>query len=149
MAEQVSAATDDKGKIRVLVYGTLKQGHSNHALLERANAEFLGYDSVTGHYSLYDLGAIPAVMDNTVEQPRTIRGELYAIEPEGLAALDLLEGHPNFYQRRKLWTNIHKKRAWMYFLTAPDFIGPDTEAKPLGLWHGSPEENKFWLKQGV
>lgn len=142
---------DDKGMIRVLVYGTLKEGHSNHSLLEEADAKFIGYDSVTGPFNMFDLGGLPAVMDAEPNKEVPIkenrmRGELWAVHPEGLAALDLLEGHPNFYQRRKLWTDIHKRRAWMYFLVAPGFVG-DVEPKALGLWHGSSAENKFWLKE--
>ena len=139
----------DKGMIRVLVYGTLKQGHSNHVLLEEANAKFIGYDSVTGPFTLFDLGAIPAVIDGEQGVNNKIRGELWAVQPEGLAALDLLEGHPHFYQRRKLWTDIHKRRAWMYMLMAPDFMPQNATQKGLGLWHGSNEENKFWLKQAA
>ena len=137
----------DKGMIRVLVYGTLKTGHSNHSLLEEADAKFIGYDSITGPYELFDLGAIPAVMDCNPDLNNKIRGELWAIHPEGLAALDLLEGHPHLYQRRKLWTDIHKRRAWMYFLMAPDFKPQYAETKALGLWHASPDENKFWLHE--
>lgn len=144
MADKVKDPAD-KGMIRVLVYGTLKVGHSNHILLEKAEAQFIGYDSVTGPYQLYDLGAIPAVMDAPSQGNRKIRGELYAIQPEGLAALDLLEGHPHLYQRRKIWTDVHKRRAWVYMLVAPNFLHDGAEAKSAGLWHGSPEENKFWL----
>jgi gamma-glutamylaminecyclotransferase len=139
------ATTDDKGMIRVLVYGTLKKGHSNHILLEEAGAQFIGYDSVTGDFTMYDMGAIPAVVDSEAGQPNKIRGELWAIDPEGLASLDLLEGHPNFYQRRKLWTDVHGRRAWMYFMMIPDYLPKDPETKGLGLWHASHEENKFWL----
>ena len=143
MSDKVKDA-DDKGMIRVLVYGTLKKGHSNHGLLEEANAKFIGYDSVTGPYRMFDLGAIPAVVDTDPGSNNKIRGELWAIHPEGLAALDLLEGHPNFYQRRKLWTDQNKRRAWMYFLMAQNYT-ENAEPKALGIWHGSTEEHKFWL----
>ncbi|GAG35317.1 unnamed protein product, partial [marine sediment metagenome] len=139
MAEKTKAPFD-KGMIRVLVYGTLKKGHSNHILLEQADAKFIGYDSVTGPYQLYDLGNIPAVRDAINQGHRKIRGELWALSPEGLAALDLLEGHPNLYQRRKLRTDIHDRNAWMYFLVATNFIHKGAEKKPAGLWHGSTEE---------
>ncbi len=139
----------DRGMVRVLVYGTLKNGHSNHPLMTEAGAIFIGYDSVTGPYQLYDLGAIPATIDeqSTTGQERRIRGELYAINTEGLAALDLMEGHPHLYQRRKLVTDIHERRAWVYILVAMNFLHDGAEPAVAGLWHGSAEESKFWLAQ--
>ena len=136
----------DKGMVRVLVYGTLKNGHSNHTLIEEAGGIFLGYESVTGPYQMWDLGAIPAVTHSETGE-RTIRGELWAMDPEGLATLDMLEGHPNFYQRNKVWTDRLKKRAWMYTLVATNYLSEHTTPTKAGLWHGSSDENKFWLKQ--
>lgn len=146
MADKTNDAID-KGMIRVLVYGTLKKGHSNHVLLEEAKAVFLGFESVTGGYQMWDLGAIPAVVPSETGE-RKIRGELWAMNPEGLAALDLLEGHPHLYKRSKVWTDIHQKRAWMYMLNATNYLGEHCTPTKAQLWHGSPEENKFWLKQG-
>lgn len=137
----------DKGMIRVLVYGTLKAGHSNYGLMKAADAQFIGYDSISGPYQMFDLGAIPAVMDAENQGNRIIRGELYAIKAEGLAALDLMEGHPNLYQRRKLWTDVHKRRAWIYMLVAPHFKPEGAEPKNGGLWHPSTPESKFWLHE--
>ena len=144
MADKVKDPID-KGMIRVLVYGTLKKGHSNHGLMEKADAIFLGYDSITGPYQLYDLGAIPAVIDAPAHGNRKVRGELYAITTEGLAALDLMEGHPNLYKRRKLVTDLNERRAWVYLLHATNFMHDGAEPKLAGMWHGSQEENKFWL----
>lgn len=137
----------DKGMIRVLVYGTLKAGHANHTLLEQADAVFIGYDSITGPYQLFDLGAIPGVRDTDDGDEHTIRGELWAINPEGLASLDLLEGHPHLYQRRKLVSDVNDRRCWMYFLMADNFMHENAEPARYGLWHPSADENKFWLKQ--
>jgi gamma-glutamylaminecyclotransferase len=136
----------DKGKIRVLVYGTLKKGHSNHILLEEADAEFIGYDSVTGHFGLCDMGAIPAVVDST--DISTVKGELWAIGPEGLASLDLLEGHPNLYARRKLVTDIHERRAWIYMLQATNWLPASPAYAKGGLWKSSDEEIDFWFQRG-
>lgn len=143
MADKVKDPAD-KGMIRVLVYGTLKKGHSNHVLLEQSDAQFIGYDSVTGPYQLWDLGAIPAVMDEPNNDAH-IRGELWALGPEGLASLDMLEGHPDFYQRRKLVTDVHERRAWMYFLNSDGWLGARAEKRGGGMWHASKDEVKFWM----
>lgn len=136
----------DKGMIRVFVYGTLKRGHANHPLLDTADAIFIGFDSITGPYQMYDLGGFPAVIDSANTGNRVIRGELWAITPDALAGVDLMEGHPTFYRRRKLVTNIHERRAWMYFLTQPDIISNTLEESKGGVWHAGSDECKFWLK---
>lgn len=140
---------DDKGMVRVLVYGTLKQGHCNHTLIEEAGGKFIGYDSVTGPYTMFSLGNIPAVVDSKADKPaRRIRGQLFAIDSEGLASLDMLEGHPNLYKRRKLWTDIHARRAWVYFLNATNWLGESAEEVKANLWQSDAAEAKFWVKQG-
>lgn len=144
MAVKALADPTDKGMIRVLVYGTLKKGHSNHILLEQAKADFLGYDSITGKYNMFDMGSIPATMES--ESKNRIRGELYAISPDGLAALDMLEGHPNFYARRKLWTDLNARRAWVYMLKAKNYLHEGIVEVQAQLWRPSAEERAFWLK---
>jgi gamma-glutamylaminecyclotransferase len=136
----------DKGMIRVFVYGTLKKGHCNHVLLREANAHFIGYDSITGPYNMYDIGAIPAVVDSK-SGTRKIRGQLYAMQPEGLASLDMLEGHPNLYKRRKLWTDVHDRRAWVYFLNATNWLHEDAKEVVAQLWQADSEESRFWLSE--
>lgn len=41
----------------LFVYGTLRQGESNHNFL--ADSQCLGHFETPPHYALYDLGAIP------------------------------------------------------------------------------------------
>ena len=140
----------DKGLIRILVYGTLKKGHANHRILEEAGATFMGYDSVTGPFRMCDMVGFPGVYRPT-ELPRKemrLRGELWAMEPEGLAACDMLEGHPNFYRREKWWTD-QGARAWMYIIShrflaqAPTFTDTKDDL-PAGIWHPSKDEEAFW-----
>ena len=106
---------DDKGKIRVFVYGTLKIKHGNHTLLEKARADFVGHDTITGAFQMYDLNGFPAL--HGAEENHQIKGQIFALpNEEGLAALDYLEGHPNFFRRVKLWSDRLKKRVWVYML---------------------------------
>jgi len=147
MAKRVS----DEGKVRVLVYGTLKQGHTNGALLERVRANFMGYSSIVGPFKMLDLGPFPALFD-TKGEDNEIRGEVYAMEEEALAHLDFYEGHPNFFQRRKLWTSREidgeMKRVWVYFQTIDEL--DDEIAGHVckdGLWQPMDPERNFWAKQ--
>lgn len=85
------------GTTRVLVYGTLLSGEPNHGLL--ADAAFVGLARTEPAFELVSLGPFPAI----VPGGRTVVvGEVYAVDPPTLDSLDRLEGHPTFYQRRKL-----------------------------------------------
>lgn len=130
----------DKGKVRVFVYGTLKQDGTNNPLLRRVRADFMGYDSVTAPHKLLDLGPFPAVVDD--KERNTVRGEVYSMNEEGLAALDFLEGHPTFYQRTKLWSD-KRKRVWVYYLNNTDMCRAAPEVVD-GLWQPTEDEQAYW-----
>jgi len=151
MADKV----DDKGMIRLLVYGTLKEGHANHALIKAAKGQFLGYDKISGPFRMIDMTGFPGVIINDGEdtedgyiETSTVYGELWGIEPEGLAAIDMLEGHPNFYRRCKWWTD-GEKRAWIYTLSPrwlenmKVYLTPDRTIKD-GMWRPTEEESEHW-----
>lgn len=155
MADKVKDDTevDDRGMIRVLVYGTLKEGHANHRLIKAAGGQFLGYDSLSGPFRMVDMTGFPGVVmeeadDDEEIKTSTIYGELWGIEPEGLAAIDLLEGHPNFYRRFKWWTN-GEKRAWVYML-APKWLDnmkvylTNDRTIHEGIWKPSDTETEYW-----
>ena len=143
------ALVDSKGKVRILVYGTLKSPHYNNDLLRRCHAEFLGYDYIAGRFKLIDLGPFPAChfleSDANVNVNNHIYGEIWALPDEGLAEVDYLEGHPFFYERKKMWSQRMNLRVWAYFMQAK--YGTD-KAKVLkdGIWKPSDEEIAFWNK---
>jgi len=139
--------TKDKGKIRVFVYGTLKSTLGNHKLISNSDGEFLGLNSTTGAYQMFNMGGFPAVMSDALHTNDSIqvRGELWTINDAGLAALDLLEGNPLFFSRRKIWTDNPRKRAWMYFLTEGwrDEVRVANEV-PHCLWKPTTKEEIYW-----
>ncbi len=140
------------GKVRVLVYGSLKAGCGNHILMERINAEFLGYDSISGDFSMISFGGFPGVIRTTVDntaQVKTIFGELYYTDEEGLAALDLLESHPDWYERRKYRTDVLDYRAWMYTLPGGEGYLDATRYNQVEacMWLPKPDELAFWHAQ--
>ena len=102
--------------VRVFVYGSLKRKMGNNALLQRVGAKCLGYDTITGPFSMISFGGFPGVVHTLGDGVRTIFGEVWATDPEGLAATDMLEGHPNWYERFKYRTDVLDRRAWMYTL---------------------------------
>lgn len=150
MTESTTKEPEDKGMIRVFVYGTLKRGGANNVLLRKSGSKCLGFDTVTGAFNMYSMGGFPAVLDDILKTGekvvnRTVHGEVWATTPEGLASLDMLEGNPNFFRRQKLWTDRLQRRAWMYFLNSNwhDELTPD-DAIPGLIWRPSEEEKEFW-----
>ncbi|WP_162063505.1 gamma-glutamylcyclotransferase [Vibrio taketomensis] len=90
----------------VFVYGTLRQGESNHSFLSQA--QFLGQHETPPEYALYDLGAYPAV----VTGHQVIIGEVYLIDQGILKSLDELEDVPIEYRRELIETPYGQ--AWIY-----------------------------------
>ncbi len=101
----------------VFVYGTLKQGFSNHVLLK--HSKLVGQGATQNRYAMYRSG-IPFVSQK--ERVSTISGEVYEVNKNTLHNLDILEGHPNWYRRIKTPIDIINKtgdiktiNAWLYF----------------------------------
>ena len=96
----------------VFVYGTLRSGFGNHSLL--SSSKFLGKGKTRKKYALYQVG-IPFLVEN--ESHKQIVGELYSVSSRVLLGLDMLEGHPKWYQRKKSTIIVNGKnyRAWIYF----------------------------------
>jgi gamma-glutamylaminecyclotransferase len=99
----------------VFVYGTLKRGQHNHRLL--AKSAYISTATTTGRWRMLD-GGYPVVLPERHKSGAgKIRGELYVIDDQTLAALDHLEGNGLLYLRRKVPVvtdggAIHQ--AWMY-----------------------------------
>ncbi|WP_232321886.1 gamma-glutamylcyclotransferase [Photobacterium jeanii] len=93
----------------VFVYGTLRRGESNHALLQHAKC--LGEAVVSSGYVLHDLGPYPGVIvDKHSQAP--LHGEVYQVDSETFAALDRLEEYPTGYDRELVVTPYGA--AWLY-----------------------------------
>ena len=82
---------------RIFTYGTLMAGQPNHRLLLRAKR--IGPARTQPRFDLVDLGPFPGMVTGG---STAVTGEVYAVDQETLAALDRLEGHPRFYQRRTI-----------------------------------------------
>jgi gamma-glutamylaminecyclotransferase len=73
----------------VFVYGTLKRGGTNHALL--ADQHFIGEALTAPVYQLFQLDGYPGLV-RAAGAGQAIAGELWAVDDPGLARLDVLEG---------------------------------------------------------
>jgi len=109
---------------RIFVYGTLRRGEANHALLHRAR--LLGYHCTEPRYTLLDLGSYPGVVEGG---HTAIRGEVYELDGPLFARVDELEDYPRLYNRRLIPTSFGL--AWLYL-----YRGPHRRCAPLpsGDW---------------
>jgi gamma-glutamylaminecyclotransferase len=73
----------------IFVYGTLKQGGSNHPFL--AGQTLVGPAQTLPVFRLYELDGYPGMV-RMAEGGRSIVGELWSVDDRCLAALDELEG---------------------------------------------------------
>ena len=88
------AKQDPAAGTLVFVYGTLLSGERNHRLLARAR--LVGEARTEPRFSLHDLGSFPGLVP---DGSHAVAGEVYEVDEPTLAALDRLEGHPDFYRR--------------------------------------------------
>ncbi len=124
-------------RAKVLVYGTLLAGEHNHRLL--ASARCLGEAMTCEGFALFDLGAFPGMVR---AREGTVVGEVYEVDRETLAALDRLEGHPDFYRRTEitLAPPMDAEPVWTYLLRPEQVAG--RKQIPSGSWRGRRAEER-------
>lgn len=98
----------NKTKTKVVAYGTLKQGHGNHRVMQMAGGRLLG-NTVVENATMYSYGAFPTITLGTEGQ---VHGEVYEIER--IEPLDRLEGFPTFYFRSLVQTEFGE--AYIYHM---------------------------------
>lgn len=92
----------------VFVYGTLKRGNSNAAVLE--GAHFVDVATVE-NYGLTSGGGFPYAIPAEGMQ---VHGELYEVDEETFQRLDRLEGFPWHYTRDLVNVVGTDTQAWIY-----------------------------------
>jgi len=101
----------------VFVYGTLKRGFWNNALLKRAR--FIGEGITLEKFKLYTVGFPYAVPD---EKGLPLKGEVYEVDEKTLLELDNLEGYPIHYKRKRVKVKLNTGKeveAFMYYREEP------------------------------
>lgn len=116
----------------LFIYGSLKKGFDNHHLLSK-HTKRLGKAITVGKFGMFQdsFGNYPYLVP--VPKMR-VHGELYLIErKELLERLDLFEGAPEYYERKKILVKSHRgtQRAFVYI--QPHVTTPKDQ-KPLREW---------------
>lgn len=85
----------------VFVYGTLKKGKVRHRHM--AGATFHREARTTAKYALYQApdADYPCLVDDETDGV-AVEGELWEVPDECLARLDVVEGVPDWFQRRAI-----------------------------------------------
>jgi gamma-glutamylaminecyclotransferase len=117
----------------VFVYGTLLFGERNHWHL--AGARLVGEARTQPMFQLHDLGPYPGLVAGG---EHAIIGEVYAVDEATLAALDRLEGTPDFYRRVSI-VLVDGTRAETYLLSPEQVAGHPIIAS--GSWRARPRES--------
>lgn len=84
-------------EIVLFVYDSLMKGEEQHEWL--ASARPLGEAKTPAQYALVDLGSCGALVPGGLV---AVSGELYALQPAALAALDVHRGHPVLHRREAI-----------------------------------------------
>jgi len=109
----------------VAVYGTLKKGYSNYySYLTKAT--HVGRGLTQDRYPLVVQG-LPYLLEKK-GYGENVCVDVFRVSDETLKCLDELEGHPNWYIRKRIPINVNGEtiNAWLYF-------NPCEE----GMWDGS------------
>lgn len=111
---------------RLFVYGTLKKGFSRNSVL--SDSKYLGEFKTKPSFTMVDLGFFPGIIEkgNT-----SIIGELYVVSQKVLQLCDEMEGHPNFYFRKKIILE-NELEVWCYLLDKNQY--EDKLKVQTGIW---------------
>jgi len=123
-------------RTRVFVYGTLRTGEPNHYLLD--DRALVGQVCTEPAFELVSLGAFPAMVAGGAT---AVVGEVYEVDPVTLAALDRLEGHPRFYQRRPI--RLADGDEVLAYLLSPEQARGQTRI-PSGDWTNANRHKEDW-----
>ena len=117
---------------QVFVYGSLMRGLQYHHLL--GDAPFLGEDTTRDPFRLISLGPYPAAVEGG---GCPVRGEVYTVPEATLGRLDVLEGVPVHYERRRVSLQSGRQ-AWMYVMPLRATPGDEGswEVVDDGDWRG-------------
>lgn len=116
----------------VAVYGSLRKGFGNNRLL--SSAEFLGDGATIDHFTMHSLGGFPCIVE---DGNCNVAVEVYAVDNDTFERLDMLEGYPDFYNRKLTEICLfsgEQVKCWVYYMDQDNaYIRPNSEVES-GDW---------------
>jgi gamma-glutamylaminecyclotransferase len=113
-------------RVRLFVYGTLMSGEPNAEVL--AGSSYIGSAATTAAYRLVALAEYPGLLAGG---QTSVKGELYLVDDQVLAALDGVEDCPSLFQRGEIEL-ADGGRAQAYLGADPSF--DEAPTIPSGDW---------------
>lgn len=103
--------------IIIFVYGSLRKGcYNNHYL---TNCEYIDSIKLTG-FKLYKLcESYPAAVKTNNDNDQIV-ADVYKIDQLKLNQLDLLESHPEYYERVQIYNKQLNLTGWIYCVPISD-----------------------------
>jgi gamma-glutamylcyclotransferase (GGCT)/AIG2-like uncharacterized protein YtfP len=100
----------------IFVYGTMKQGFRNYNRIKSRYSTYVGNFVTKKKYHMMvretGIGYIAPVAIEGGDF--RISGEIYKTKGPNLQIMDIAEGHPNIYVRRKISIKGYPHNVWMY-----------------------------------
>ena len=111
---------ENKNRILVSVYGSLRQNMGNHRLLEKAS--YLGEFKTEPVFSLYSLGGFPGLKEGGTT---SVVMEVYEVTEAEAAKVDMLEGYTpgrpaTFYDKIPIETPYGTASVYTYVNDIPE-----------------------------
>lgn len=113
----------------VFVYGTLKEGFSNHTIIP-SDAKFLGRGHTKDEcFKMHATSGYPVVEKIENDGGNVIYGEVYAVKASAFIRLDGLESNGHMYLREKVRIKMldqkhkHEDKTYVPFISCWMYIG--------------------------
>ena len=120
----------------IFTYGTLKQSHQNHKLLQ--DSKCIGH-GILKNKTMLNIGNYPAI----IEGNDIIKGEIYEIDPSLKPALDEYERVGYLYRERKAIASIQNKAYYVSYYEWIDY-GISYPILKDGLWYNQNPQDYVW-----
>ena len=110
----------------MFVYGTLMSGFSNNKMVDMqlSNNKLVDRGTTEEEYTLA-VTSLPFPFLMEEDGNNYVSGEIYKVDEKTLNAIDQLEGHPEWYERKvvSIVTELGDKlKAWAYFMPKSKLI---------------------------
>ena len=98
------------------VYGSLRQGHSNHSLLD--DQEYVATVRTYLDFEMHNLGYFPGLEES--DKSSLITLELYRVDPDCWLRIEALEGYPDFYERKDI--TVLEEEWGVYYIKGEEYF---------------------------